>query len=53
MVKDVFLHILVANVMRSRMSHIQISQDRFFPLLNGLYPNYLVLKFSNILPINN
>ena len=43
---------MVANVMHSRMSHVQIAQDNFFTL-KGPDPSYLVLNISNILPINN
>ena len=40
---------MVANVTRS---HIQTAQDIFI-LLKGPDPSYLVLKFGNILPVNN
>ena len=43
---------MVANIMRLCTSHVQITQD-IFHLLKGPDPSYLVLKFSNILPINN
>ena len=44
--------IMVANVTRSCMSHIQTVQDIFI-LLKGPAPSYLVLKFDHILPFNN
>ena len=45
--------IMVASVTCSCMSNVQIAQD-IFHLLKGPDPSYhLVLKFSNILPINN
>ena len=44
--------IMVANIMCSLASHVQITQD-IFHLLKGPDTSYLVLKFSNILPINN
>ena len=34
------------------MSHIQTAQDIFI-LWKGPAPSYLVLKFDNILPVNN
>ena len=43
---------MVANVMHSRTSHIQTSQD-IFNLLKGSDPSYHVLQLGNILPINN
>ena len=43
---------MVVNVTRSRTWHVQITQD-IFHLLKGSDPSYLVLNFSNILPINN
>ena len=39
--------IMVANVTRLCMSHIQTTQD-IFNLVKGQDPSYLVLKFSNI-----
>ena len=45
--------IMVANVMRSCTSHVSNRPRCFFHLLKGLNPCYLVLKFGNILPINN
>ena len=44
--------IMVANVTHSCMSHIQTAQDIFI-LLKGPATSYLVLKFDNILPVNN
>ena len=44
--------IMVANVTHLCMSHIQTTQDIFI-LLKGPDPSYLVLKFGNILPVNN
>ena len=43
---------MVANVTCSCMLHIQTAQDIFI-LLKGPAPSYLVLKFDNILPVNN
>ena len=45
-------YIIVANVTRLCMSHIQTAQD-IFNLLKGPDPSYLVLKFGNILLVNN
>ena len=44
---------MVVDVTRSCMSLVQIAQDIFLHLLKGTDPSYLVLNFSNILPINN
>ena len=44
--------IMVGNITRSCMSHIQTDQDILI-LLKGPAPSYLVLKFDNILPVNN
>ena len=44
--------IMVANVMR-HVRHTFKPPKMFFHLLKGLNPCYLVLKFGNILPINN
>ena len=51
MVKDIFF-IIDGNVRRSLTSHIQTTQDILY-LLKDPDPSYLVLKFGNILPINN
>ena len=51
MVKDVFC-IMVANVTHSCMSHIRTAHDIYI-LLKGTDLSYLVLKFGNILPVNN
>ena len=53
MVKDIFFHNGGQRNTSRHMSHIQIAQDIFFHLLKGPDPSYLVLKFNNILPINN
>ena len=44
--------IMVANVTRSRTSHVQITQDIFY-LLKGPNPSYPVLKFGNNLSRRN
>ena len=44
--------IMVANVMRSRMSHIQIAQD-VSDLLKGPNPSYPMLTFGDILSSRN
>ena len=44
---------MVARVTCSRSSHIQITQYIFFIYWKNPDPSYLVLKFSNILSINN
>ena len=44
--------IMVANVTCWCLSHVQTAQD-IFNLLKGPDPSYLVLKFGNILPVNN
>ena len=44
--------IMAANVMHSRMSHVQTAQD-FFYLLKGPDPSYPVLKFGNNLSSRN
>ena len=51
MAKDVFLH-NGGHIMHSHMSHIQTAPD-IFNLLKGPDPSYLVLKFGNVLPVNN
>ena len=43
---------MVANVTCPRTSHVQIAQD-IFSFIESLNPSYLVLKFDNILVINN
>ena len=50
MVKGIFLH-NGGQRNASRMSHAETAQD-IFNLLKGPYPNYLVLKFHNVLPIS-
>ena len=42
---------MAGNVKHSHLSHVQTAQNIF--LLKGSDSNYLVLKFGNILPINN
>ena len=44
---------MVVNVTRLCKSHIRIAQDIFFIYWKASDPRYLVLNFSNILPINN
>ena len=41
---------MVANITHSYMSHIQTAHDNS---LKGPDHSYLVLKFGNILPVNN
>ena len=51
MVKDVFFH---DGDQRKAFAYvINSNHSKYFNLLKGPVPSYLVLKFGNILPINN